>query len=61
MTSDEIRRTPATDLSASTWMREICLQLALLNEKQMPCALKEVPATPEKRGPGRPPKVRVDA
>jgi hypothetical protein len=33
MTSDEIKQKPATDLSQTAWMREIALQLALLNEK----------------------------
>ena len=43
MTSDEIKRTPAIDLSATAWIREVCLQLALINERQS-------------RGPGRPPQ-----
>jgi hypothetical protein len=42
MTSEEIRRTPAVDLSATAWMREMCLQLATLNEHMT-------------RKPGRPP------
>ncbi len=41
MTSDEIKRTPAIDMSATAWMREVALQLAILNEK---------------KGPGRPPR-----
>jgi hypothetical protein len=41
MTSEEIKQKPATDLSTNGWLREICIQLATLNEK---------------KGPGRPPK-----
>jgi hypothetical protein len=33
MTSEEIKQKPATDLSTNGWLREICLELALLNEK----------------------------
>jgi hypothetical protein len=36
MTSQEIKQKPASDLSANSWLREICLQLALLNEKRTP-------------------------
>ncbi len=42
MTSDEIKRMPAIDQSATAWMREVALQVALLNERLS-------------RGPGRPP------
>jgi hypothetical protein len=34
MTSEEIKKTKVTDLSANAWLREVCLQLALSNEKQ---------------------------
>jgi hypothetical protein len=34
MTSEEIKQKPATDLSTNGWMREICIQLAMLNEKK---------------------------
>lgn len=34
MTLDEIKAKPATDLSTNAWLREVCLQLALLNEKR---------------------------
>ena len=34
MTVDEIKKLTAADLSANSWMREICIQLALLNEKR---------------------------
>jgi hypothetical protein len=33
MTSEEIREKSAIDLSANGWLREIALQLALMNEK----------------------------
>jgi len=36
VTSEEIKRTMATDLSSNAWMKEIALQLALLNEKKPP-------------------------
>lgn len=45
MTSDQIKAAAATDLSQTQWLREIALQLAILNEHQ-----------PEKRPVGRPPK-----
>lgn len=41
MTSIEVRKTPATDLSEKSWLKEIAYQLAMLNEK---------------KGPGRPPR-----
>jgi len=41
MTSEEIKGKLPTDLSANGWLREIALQIAILNEK---------------KGPGRPPK-----
>jgi hypothetical protein len=34
MNSDEIKQKQAVDLSANGWLREIALQLALLNEKR---------------------------
>ena len=34
MTSEEIQEKQAIDLSTNSWLREMCLQLALLNEKQ---------------------------
>lgn len=33
MTVEEIKESLAIDLSANTWLREICLQLAVLNAK----------------------------
>jgi hypothetical protein len=48
MTSEEIRNKNAVDLSERSWMKEICLQLALLNEKANPPVPK-----PISRGPGR--------
>ena len=50
MTREEIKQKQAVDMSANAWMREICLQLALLNEKQ----------DIEKRVPGRPPLQKVN-
>lgn len=41
MTSEDLKNKPACDLSTNGWLREIAMQLALLNEK---------------KGPGRPPK-----
>lgn len=32
MTSDEIKQKPAADLSTNSWLKELCLQVALLNE-----------------------------
>jgi len=40
MTSDEIKAKPATDLTVSGWLREIAIQLSLLNEKQ-PLSVRE--------------------
>jgi hypothetical protein len=34
MTSEEIKQKPAADLSMNAWLKEISLQLALLNEKR---------------------------
>jgi hypothetical protein len=34
MTSEEIKDAKAMDLSANAWLREIAIQLALLNEKK---------------------------
>jgi len=34
MTSDEIKQTHPADFSANSWLREIALQLARLNERQ---------------------------
>lgn len=36
MTSEEIKQKQAFDLSTNGWLREVCLQLALLNEKECP-------------------------
>lgn len=36
MTSDEISKKQASDLNTDSWLREIALQLALLNERQEP-------------------------
>lgn len=36
MTRTEIEEKSPPDLSANAWMREICIQLALLNEKKTP-------------------------
>lgn len=33
MTSKEIKDTAHTDLSANGWLKELCLQMALLNEQ----------------------------
>jgi hypothetical protein len=41
MNLKEIEEKQAADLSTNAWLREVCLQLAKLNEK---------------RGPGRPPQ-----
>lgn len=41
MTSDEIKRMRATDWSDTCWLREIAIQLALLNEKPTP--VREIP------------------
>jgi hypothetical protein len=41
MTSEEIKNTKPGDMSTNSWLREIALQLAQINEK---------------KGPGRPPK-----
>lgn len=42
MSSDEIKRTAATDLSANAWAREICLQLALMNERSPAVIEKDI-------------------
>jgi len=34
MTSEQIREARAAEISTNTWLKEIALQLALLNEKQ---------------------------
>jgi len=34
MTAEEIKKTQPFDLSANTWLKEIALQLALMNEKK---------------------------
>ena len=34
MTRDEIEDKNPSDLSTNAWMKEICLQIALLNEKR---------------------------
>jgi len=36
MTSTEIKQCLAIDLSTGSWLREACLQLALLNERNTP-------------------------
>jgi hypothetical protein len=36
MTLEDLKKTPAADLSANSWLREVCLQLAQLNEKKPP-------------------------
>jgi hypothetical protein len=36
MNSEEIKQKAPTDLSTNSWLREIALQLALLNEKRTP-------------------------
>jgi hypothetical protein len=57
MTSEDIKNKPATDLSTNGWLREICLQLALMNEKDTGLPIEVVRAeNPMKRGPGRPKK-----
>ena len=42
MTSSEIQMKAPADLSANAWMKEICLQLALLNEKPKPAAQQPI-------------------
>lgn len=61
MTSDEIKANSAIDMSTNSWLREICYQLALMNEGRFPVA-EAVPVAPvpEKRGPGRPPKSKAN-
>src|SRR5579871_677388 len=34
MTLEEIKQKPAADLSMNAWLREVCIQLATLNEKK---------------------------
>jgi hypothetical protein len=34
MTSEEIKATAPFDLSTNGWLREVCIQLAQLNEKK---------------------------
>ncbi len=34
MTRDEIEKKSPSDLSANAWMKEICLQLAIQNERK---------------------------
>jgi hypothetical protein len=34
MTLEELKAKQAPDLSTNAWLREICLQLAMLNEKR---------------------------
>jgi hypothetical protein len=36
MTQKEIEQTKPSDLSTNSWLREVCIQLALLNEKKSP-------------------------
>jgi hypothetical protein len=42
MTSEELKQKQAADLSTNSWMREMCIQLALLNEKPqiLPCGCR---------------------
>jgi hypothetical protein len=60
MTSEDIKQKPATDLSTNGWLREICLQLALMNANDTGLPVDVVrafePENPMKRGPGRPKK-----
>jgi hypothetical protein len=58
MTSEEIKQKPATDLSTNGWLREICIQLAMMNENDTGLPVDVVRAfdNPMKRGPGRPKK-----
>jgi hypothetical protein len=44
MTSEEIMQKQAIDLSTNGWLREICLQMALSNERQPETS--RVPAEP---------------
>jgi len=36
MTFKEIEQTKPSDLSTNSWLRELCLQLAVFNEKKKP-------------------------
>jgi len=61
MTVEEIKATLHTQLSDRAWLREIALQLAVLNEQGVAETVAEaLPPVVEvvKRGPGRPPKVK---
>ena len=49
MTLKELEQSKAIDLSINSWLREACIQLALIN-----LALN-VAQLSEKKGPGRPP------
>jgi hypothetical protein len=42
MTLDEIKAAHPSDFSTNTWLREVCIQLALLNERQAK-AIKPAP------------------
>jgi hypothetical protein len=42
MTSEETKQKPAADLSTNGWLREMCIQLALLNEKGMMPEVEQV-------------------
>jgi len=64
MTSKDIEGTPAVNLSHTAWLRELCWQVARMNERsaaeQKHIAVASPPPVivPEKRGPGRPRMIR---
>lgn len=61
MKPSEIKSTRACDLGEKEWLKEIALQLAMLNEQASPePTLSPVPEPIEKPKPrrGRPPKVK---
>jgi hypothetical protein len=47
MTSDEIREMKPSDISTNSWLRELCLQVAVMNERETPSV--EVPAIDPER------------
>jgi hypothetical protein len=49
MTSQEIKQQRPSDISTNSWLREVCLQLALLNEKSAPLEVSELPTERVKR------------
>lgn len=49
MTSEEIKQKANTDLSTNGWLREIAIQLALLNEKNEQPKVEASPEAPAER------------